>query len=182
MITIDGFITQYEDLKEYSLLCSYEYETNPYDGVVYPLINKKVPRVILNEVNYKASKSLGFEIIPVVSFLRRSPKGVHCPHPIHHDLSMGKYSLMLYLNDEGGTGIFRHKETGICYAPENPAYSELMASNSALIDSWAMMSSCEAKQNRAFIFDSGFMHGALPFGGFGEGHTARTVLTVFFND
>lgn len=147
-------------------------ETNPVDGVIYPFICRSIP----DSVTESISDIVGGDF---VEFMRASPEGVHCPHPVHHDGSMGRLSLMLYTYGIGGTAIMRHKETGIMSAPEDNDLVSRIAEDAANIDAWEVMEIAEAKPNRAAIFDSRLMHAALPFGGHGEGVNARTVYTRF---
>ena len=172
---IDGALTKkaYNSLLAQIACGPFCDETNDIDGVVYPLICKAVPEVVSCEVD---------QILPIdysVEFLRSSPEGVHCPNPVHHDFSMGRWSVMLYTSSIGGTAIMRHKETGICSAPDSPDFVNIIANDSANTDAWEVLYMAEAKPNRMVIFDARLMHAAMPFGGFGKGVSARTVYTRF---
>ena len=147
-------------------------EINPIDGVTYPLICRNIPELVTTELDSVIAGDY-------VEFMRASPEGVHCPHPVHHDGSMGRFSLMLYTSNIGGTAIMRHKETGIMSAPADNDLVSRIADDAANIDAWEVMEIAEAKPNRVAIFDARLMHAALPFGGFGDGVTARTVYTRF---
>lgn len=184
-LQVENFLPEdrYKQLKEFSLTCNFIDETNPVDGVSYPHICKEIPLTIQGAVFTKL-KDLGFACNNPVIFLRMSPEGVPVPHPVHHDLSMGKYSLMLYLNDnpEAGTATVRHAPTGVAYAPQMEELANVMAARAHNLDEWITIDKVDAKQNRAAIFDAGFFHAALPVGGFGSDQSdARIVLTVFFS-
>lgn len=184
MINIfDNFIESYPELKAYSLTADYSGVENPVDKVVYPYICAEIPEAVKSEVLEKLTGILGREPEKVTMFLRQSPKGVHVPHIAHNDLSMGRYSLMLYLNDnpDGGTAIIRHKQTGICYAPESDLFIGILKEHQNQVDKWSIIESSVMAENRAAIFDAGLMHCALPIGGFGEGESSRVVLTAFFS-
>lgn len=178
----DNFLDSYDELKEYSLTCTYSDERNPVDEVTYPLICKDIPSGVSMEILRKLEEIKGAPLDDYVIFMRQSPLGVNCPHPVHNDSSMGRWSFMLYLNDnpDGGTGLFRHRESGIAYAPENPEYVDILKRDQSDITKWVEYGRIPMKQNRAVIFDASMMHAALPFGGYGSGDGARTVLTVFF--
>jgi len=184
MIIKDAFIYEYDKLKKYADGASFFSVQNPIDGAVYPLICIDIPEYLKNVILFKITELMGFEPTSTTMFMRRSPKGVPVPHIAHHDLSMGKYSLMLYLNDheEGGTAFIRHKDTGMAYAPEHDDFVSIAQFDQNNPEKWAIIEQAKMKQNRAVIFDAGLFHCAMPIGGFGEGSEARTVLTCFFSD
>ena len=180
---LDNFLVSYKELKAYSLKCDFIDEINPIDGVVYPLICKDIPESVISEITSKLSEFLGRETEQITIFMRMSPKGADCPHLIHHDGSMGKYSLMLYLNSTvGGTALVRHTETGITYAPNNQIFVNIITYDQNNVDAWQEYERADMKENRAFIFDAQKLHCALPIGGFGENQKdSRIVLTCFFS-
>ena len=123
--------------------------------------------------------------------MRRSPSGVDVPNIVHTDNSHGQTSLMLYLQDKpdltgyrmdiAGTAFLRHRLLGIAYAPTVDELVGLCVKSANNITHWTVHSRCEMKANRACIFDAGWFHCAEPVGGFGEGESARCVLTAFFD-
>lgn len=183
MIVQDNFIDTYADLKQFARVATFGYIENPSDGVVYPCICAEVPGHVREEIITKVTKIISREPENITMFMRRSPKGVDVPHIAHHDLVMGAYSLMLYLNDndEAGTAFIRHKETGMCYAPESPAFLKIAQHDQNLPTEWAILEMIKMKENRVVIFDAGVFHCAMPIGGFGQGADSRTVLTCFFS-
>tara|TARA_R100001480_G_scaffold146109_2_gene144536 strand:- start:3212 stop:3781 length:570 start_codon:yes stop_codon:yes gene_type:complete len=179
----DDFLSCYDELRAFADTADYAGEKNPVDGVIYPNINAKIPDAVRSEVIENLSDLLGRKPEKVTMFLRMSPAGVHVPHIAHHDLSMGQFSLMLYLNDheQGGTGLLRHRRTGMSWAPEDPLFTAVAQADQNNTEAWAITSTAQMKQNRAAIFEAAQFHCALPVGGFGETpKDARTVLTVFF--
>lgn len=183
MKIIDNFIDSYSDLKKLSIYCKFSDIKNPTDNVTYPNIYSDIPEKIKKEIMSKLCNILHREPEKIMIFMRQSPFGVDVPHIAHHDLSMGLYSLMLYLNDnhDGGTAFIRHKATGMSYAPEDEDFVKIAQFDQNNTDKWAILNKVEMKQNRAVIFDAGLFHCAMPIGGFGEGLEARTVLTCFFS-
>lgn len=182
ILQIDDFLSSFGDLKAFEAGAIFDDVPNPYDGVVYPLICQDIPRPIMDEIKANLAEYLGREPSVSASFLRRSPEGVPVPHIAHTDKSMGDYSLMLYLSDgEGGTAFLRHAESGMMYQPEAQEFVDMAVRDQNNLDAWRVASQTPMKANRACIFDAGLFHCAMPIGGFGEGNSARTVLTVFFS-
>lgn len=183
MNIIDDFIANYVDLKALAATADFQGVKNPVDGVIYPHILAEIPDHIKRQVIDRITDIFGREPESITMFMRRSPTGVAVPHIAHTDNSMGRFSLMLYLfdNEGSGTAFIRHKSTGIMYAPESQDFLNIVQADQNKPEKWDLVDMANAKENRAVIFDSGKFHCAMPIGGFGEGVEARTVLTVFFN-
>lgn len=183
IIQHDDFLNQYNDLEQYAKDAEFQDEVNPSDGVVYPLICKEIPRAIWDDVRRGLSEYTGQSPEIHALFMRRSPAGVDVPHVAHHDGVMGRYSMMLYLDEKEGSGtaFLRHKESGIMYAPESQEYIDTVVEDQNNLDKWVVSSMVHSKENRAAIFDAGIFHCAMPVGGYGHGSEARTVLTAFFS-
>lgn len=150
---------------------------NPIDGIVYPLISLDIPDLVRKEIEFLTKTPVK------MLFMRRSPKGVHCPNPYHHDGSHGRTSFMLYLNESEGSGtaFVRHRPTGAAYAPEIESIAQHLRDDTALFNAWELVGFCEAKPNKACMFNAELLHAAYPLGGHGEGEGARCVLTAFFD-
>lgn len=178
----DNFLSFYDELKEYSLIADFKDEVNEVDGVVYPQICKELPRNIERELISRLKHVFG-NVSRYKMFMRKSPEGVSVPHVAHTDISMGKYSAMLYLNnDNGGTAFLKHVQTGIMYSPGDPDYLKPVVRDQNDQDKWQVMDMVQMQENRCAIFDAGYFHCATPVGGFGQGQNSRTVLTCFFDD
>ena len=179
---IDNFLECFEDVKSLAKDGVFKDEKNTYDGVVYPEICRDIPNCIAQEVEENLSKVIGKNIEISAMFLRRSPEDAECPNKVHHDLSMGQYSLMLYVNEreDMGTSFVVHRSTGIGYAPEARDFVSIIAADSNNDGAWREIEFTQSKENRALIFESERMHRAEPIGGFGKGSESRTVLTCFF--
>lgn len=171
---IDNFLSEraYRDLIAQIACGPFVDYSNPSDGYTYPNICKYIPNSVTGEVNLVA----GGEYI---EFLRASPEGVNCPHPVHHDGLMGRLTMILYTGNVGGTAIMAHKEKGIMYAPTCDDMTAIIERDKSDIEKWVPVCVAEAKPNRIAIFDSKLIHSAMPFGGHGEGVDARTVYTRF---
>lgn len=182
MIIIDNFLESYAELKEKSINGQFEDIKSPADGVTYPLICADIPDSVKSEVQERLETIFNKVSINYI-FMRKSPQGVPVPHMAHTDNSMGDFSLMLYLNDypEGGTGLIRHKKTGIAFAPESEDFIAIAQHDQNNPNEWALYDRSVMKENRAAIFDAHLFHCALPVGGFGSGSESRCVLTAFFS-
>lgn len=177
MIVLDDFLDTYDELKAFSQVCEFKDEENTIDGVTYPYICSTIPDNVKEELLSKIQPS------NYIMFMRMSPKGVHVPHVAHTDNSMGQCSLMLYLNDDvGGTAFLRHKDTGICYAPEKQEYLDITVNDMNNAEAWDVIDRVPMKQNRVLVFNSHLFHRAEPIGGFGVNQNdARIVLTCFYD-
>ena len=148
---------------------------NPADGVTYPRICDDIPDIVVQEVEFLAQQPVNY------LFMREMPEGVTVPHEAHTDNSMGRTSMMLYLEDgPGGTAFLRHRVLGIHYAPAVQNLVDLIMEDTNNRDAWVVNQICKQERNKACIFDAGFIHRAEPLGGYGEGKYARCVLTGFF--
>lgn len=173
----------YEQLKSYSKVCEFQSVLNPVDDVEYPFICEHIPEKIEQSLELKVSELMAKPIKFNYLFLRMSPAGVHVPHPVHHDGSMGNYSMMLYLFDRpnSGTAFVKHA-TGIDYASDDANETELIIADQSNFESWTVESFVQAEENKGFIFDAKRLHAALPVGGFGDNQdNARIVCTGFFS-
>ncbi|WP_315809456.1 DUF6445 family protein [Pseudomonas sp. C9-3] len=184
MLIIDNFLTQFADLQAYAFDAKYQDEVNDIDGVTYPQICRDIPRAIREEVLQRLALIKGAPVTDYTMFLRRSPAGVHCPHQVHSDNSMGVFSFMLYLNRpehcQGGTSMVRHLETGVAFAPERAEFLDAIRADQNTPDAWAIVQMIDMVPNRGAVFEANTLHRAEPVGGFGEGAEGRVVLTCFF--
>lgn len=181
MIIIDNFIDSYPELKQLSLNCEFGDVKSPYDGITYPHIFMDIPENIQAEVTEKIEEIFGN--VDVKMFMRMSPKGVMAPNIAHADNAMGQYTFIMYLfdNDDAGTALLRHLETGATYVPASKEYLNVLLSDSNNLGAWSIVDRSYARQNRAMIFDSERFHCSLPIGGFGDSQSdARIVLVAFF--
>ena len=179
---IDDFLKSFAELKRHAASAEFTDRVNDADGVTYPHICDDIPTAVGDEIFDSLSTIMRGEIYGATTFMRRSPEGVPCPQEVHHDISMGRYSLMLYLteHDKAGTSFQAHRRTGIGYAPELPEFTSIVAADVNNRDAWVETDFVAAVENRALIFDAAKMHRAEPIGGVGQGSSARTVLTCFF--
>lgn len=187
MKIMDNFLDSFDILRAYADDAIYADIENQADGVTYPGICSEIPRDIIAEINEKLGQITLSRTITLNSiFMRLSIQGAPVPHQAHNDSSMGRQSLMLYVNREehchGGTALVRHKETGIKSAPETEHELHAVQMDANTPSAWESYFLCEMKPNRACIFDAELMHRAEPVGGFGNNpYDGRLVLTAFFS-
>lgn len=188
MNIVDEFLAPatFAELRAFADTAKYKDELNEVDGVSYPLICADIPADFTLAVQDAIAELFGRWPEDALIFLRLSPAGVPCPHKVHHDRSMGAYSLMLYLNRagdcQGGTSFVGHIDTGIGYAPAIPDFAAIVQAAQNDDNAWQIHEMAQMKPNRAVIFASERLHRAEPIGGFGTTPAdARLVLTCFFN-
>lgn len=186
MLIIDDFLHNFEELRNYCDSAKFECVMNPVDGVTYPHICREIPEHIAQEILQTLCEVKGAPVVKPTMFLRLSPAGVHCPHEVHSDATMGAFSLMLYLNREfdcqGGTSLVSHRDSGIAVNPGLDEFVKIVTDDQNNREAWDIRHLVDMKPNRAFVFDASSLHRAEPPGGFGAGNEhARLVLTCFFS-
>lgn len=187
-MVVDNFLSEsvLDELISYIEKASFGWLKNEVDGVQYPLICDKIPENIYSHIINAINKKVGFKPARPFMFMRMSPKGVPVSNIAHTDNSMGRFSLMLYLNKDkdakGGTALLEHIETGAKRITDDLELLEKVKRDSNNIEAWKVHKLFDMKKNRAAIFDSHYFHRAEPLGGFGENkENSRVVLTVFFS-
>ena len=182
---IDNFLDSFEELKAKSQSDCFADMVSPTDGVTYPLICTDIPENVKQEVFRKLGELIGGEIENPSIFMRRCPKGAKSPNKVHSDISMGRYSCMVYISKpigaNSGTSLVKHKKTGIAYNPESEEFAKIVMNDRNNDDAWEVLNMVKMKPNRAFVFKAEALHRSEPIGGFGEGKEARVVLTCFFS-
>lgn len=180
----------FKELADYAINdAKYEDVINPADGVTYPKICQTVPQSFLkwwpdNGLTHKELKTV---------FLRQSPEGVEQPNQVHSDISMGQYSLILYIspNDAGdlltlrrpwiGTEFVYHKDLGLGASPRMPgANLDYILADQNNPERWEPYFTVEIRPNRALFFDSRLLHRQMPLNGATSSTGIhRTVLVAF---
>lgn len=173
VLVMDNFMPRFKDMQSWCRKLEFGNHTNPTDGVVYPGINPNVPHQ--EWIDALAGESS-------FCFLRLSPSGVRAPHIVHNDAAMGRYTMILYINEfEGGTGLMQHKITGMNEQPIDEIEMDVWDQDHNNPDAWECYHLIEAKENRAVFFPSELMHAAYPFEGVGaDAQDGRLVVVGFF--
>lgn len=185
-LIVDNALSDYARARAWADAAEFRDVANPVDGVTYPLICPDVPVWIQREMSALVNDVLNEPLWPSAIFARMSPAGVPVPHQAHNDASMGRYSLMLYLNRpehcRGGTEFLTHSTLGCECGPSNHDDLAQIAADANKPFAWDVAGSCAMKANRACLFDASLMHRAAPIGGFGDDQAnARLVLTGFYS-
>lgn len=179
---IDNFIDSFKELKIASINGNFSDVVNDVDDIAYPLISQDIPKNVQSDILRRLEIVHDRPLKDHIMFMRRSPIGINYPHQVHSDVSMGDYSLMLYINNyPGGTSLLKHKKSGIAYNPESQEFVDLIVNDGNTPEAWEITEMVHMRPNRAFIFRSDLLHRAEPIGGIGEGAEARVVLTCFFS-
>jgi hypothetical protein len=103
--------------------------------------------------------------------------------PIHHD--HGLYSAVVYMTPDAdvsaGTGLYRHKETGISYWDEDdPATSHVALNTGPDDDTWEQVAFIGNVYNRLIVFNAQHYHKGT--GTFGTNkYNGRLYCTFFFS-
>lgn len=184
MAIVDDFFSKPNVTRKLVVRGSFEDHTAEQDQVVYPGINKYLPKIVVDEYHAGLSKLFQREILPVVTFARlTTPKLPQAPHAIHCDVAMSQFAAQVYLSRSwergSGTGFFEHLTYGSeMYEPGD----ECLQEHSNDLSKWDLTGVCRGKFNRLLVHDSRLWHCALPVGGWGESAIdGRLVLTCFFN-
>lgn len=182
---LDFFFSQPRLYVEKLLRAGFKDVTSPTDGVTYPNICTEIPDEMRAEVMHVLRHLVKDDIKMKFLFARQSPVGVKAPHQAHTDAEMGKYTLLVYLNekyeDGVGTEIVHHKATGMRVHPSNEEELAIWKRDTNVFDAWERDYFCQAVFNRGLVIDSQLYHRALPVNGCGEGDKSRLVLIGFFD-
>lgn len=178
---IDNFLETFEILNNHARTANYSGVKNLIDGIVYPDVTTDIPEVVKAEIQEQLDVIFGPIRINMMFMRLTSDKTATAPHQAHNDLAMGNFTLLLYLNDAGGTSFIRHRETGMETQPQTQEQYEAWERDTNIPNAWEVTEMVDAKKNRANIIEADRMHRAEPIGGFGkELADSRIVLTAFF--
>ena len=124
-------------------------------------------------------------LVPTLSFFRRSPEGQEEPHYIHDDRSMGEWSAVYYLSPappEGdGTAFYRHIASGQIEGHTAPGSPEWQREAAAWFDQsqWERWLFVPARFNRLVLFKSSLFHSRAIPENYGAGDDARLIQVCF---
>ena len=180
-LIIDDFLDDFARWRAWFDTAKFSDVVSEVDGVTYPNICSELPQELHAEIVTKLALVANLTKVNLL-FARLSPAGVRPPHWAHNDASMGRWSMMLYMNsvehfaDEmeyHGTALLRHVKG----EPD----AETWRQDTNLAYRWRHTLHCPMVSNRAFVFPAAQWHAALPIGGFGSTPTdGRLVVTAFF--
>jgi hypothetical protein len=174
VIITDNFLPNPKGYLKDALSLEYKTFTFPgcmFHGIAVMSLDSYVPEVLRKRTP---------QYPPVLSFIRKSPKGQVEPHFIHTDVDMGEWSALLYLNPEhpraDGTAFWKHIPTGEI---ENSVPHLRSQEGRQINDKWEIWKSVPAKFNRLVTFPSTYYHSRTIFDNYGSGNDARLVQVTF---
>ncbi len=184
-LVIDDFLNDFDWLREYCDLISYDGQVNPVDNVMYPGINTAIPAGVMGEILYKLEQRINGKIALATMFFRMTHEGEDVPHQAHTDATMGTHGCVIYLNrpehEAGGTSFVRHVDEGMEYGPIDKRQEEIWCRDTNIEEKWEITQLADMKSNRAIVFDTMKMHRPEPPRGFGTTNKdSRLVLVTFF--
>lgn len=152
-----------------------EFRSYDFGHCVFHGINAAPPSTeLINRIH-----ELRPELVPLLSFLRKSPLGQIEPHYIHTDIDMGDWSAILYLNPsppaEDGTSFWTHRETGAIESTVPHERSGEGRDPSA----WILRDRVAGRFNRLLLFPSSYFHSRAIHDNWGAGDEARLIQVVF---
>ena len=162
----------------------------PFDGVVSPVDNILYPDIALipDDIGGAIHAQLqglfpNQTVHPSFQFARLSVEGVEAPHSVHNDLSMGEWTSLFYLCDEGGTDICSHRTEGFGGQPETDELLSVWQRDTNNNEAWHTDIHIPAERNKLVAYPADWMHRAVPYQGYGskDGGDGRLVIVTFFN-
>jgi Family of unknown function (DUF6445) len=116
----------------------------------------------------------GLALLPVGQEFYRLSLQSDAPMFIHYDHPMATTTAILYLNEtsacQGGTGFFKHKETGLTMCPDNasPELVTKLAREGGDASKWELFSVAKMEWNKLIVFNSRLFHAPYPSAGWGD--------------
>ena len=186
LITVDDFYTNVDDVREYALQQSFDVTGNYPGHRTVSFLNESVQEVIQNILLPHAGETTwwGGEYSGAYQYTTKHDKSW-----IHADQT-SNWAGICYLTPNappsGGTGFFKHKETGITEAPikEDGTYDMEMLNklgeDSQDYSKWEMTDEISNKYNRLILYRADMFHQSLVY--FGDNiSNGRLFQTFFFN-
>lgn len=168
---MDHFLNDPVLIRNIAISSGFGEVVSPYDGGVFPGISTAVPATLIAEIIQKITSILGKRPIIKESVFRLTKAGYTPYQYVHTDETIAPYAILIYLNqnfpDGAGTEVMLPKKNGVS-DPNNPTH-------------WKPTVFSAMKFNRAFIFNAGHFHGALPREGFGDSdENSRLIFIGWF--
>lgn len=153
---------------------------SPADGVLYPYISP-IPANIGGRIHKVLSEWYPERQVDIqFQFARLSVEGLIAPHRVHNDLSMGDYTSILYISEQGGTSFHTHRELGFSGQPASELELEAWKLDHSVEEAWHTDLYIPAKGNKITSYPADRLHSASP--GYGrDSHDGRLVVVTFFN-
>lgn len=185
-ICVDNFYNDVDEVRKMALNMEFGVRGNYPGQRTVPVYNESVKTIIGNIIRPYAGEITRWETDYTGSFqytTQRDRSWVHADQTT-------KWAAVIYLTPNaplsGGTGLFRHKETGIEVAPKNPDGSYNMDILSELykdsqdMTKWEMTNFVGNVYNRLIMYRGDIFHTSLDYFG-RDMHDGRLFQTFFFD-
>lgn len=185
-ICVDNFYNDVDDVRKMALNMEFGVRGNYPGQRTVPVYNESVKEVIGNIIRPYAGEITRWETEYTGAFqytTQRDRSWVHADQTT-------KWAAVCYLTPDaplsGGTGLFRHKETGLEVAPKNPDGSYNMDILSEIykdsqdMTKWEMTNFIGNKYNRLIMYRGDIFHTSLDY--FGRDINDGRLFQTFFFD
>ena len=186
LITVDNFYSNVDDVRQHALQQPFDVIGNYPGHRTLPFLNESIQEVIQSIILPHAGEITwwGGNYSGAYQYTTKNEKSW-----VHADQT-SNWAGICYLTPNaplsGGTGFFKHKETGLTEAPikEDSTYDEDLMSkiykDSQDYDKWKMTDEVSNKYNRLILYRADMFHQSLDY--FGDNmHNGRLFQTFFFN-
>lgn len=186
-IVIDDFYVSPYEVREMALSQEFDVRGNYPGQRTVPFLSQSIFDIIQNAMRYAGGNILDWEMSPYTGAFQYTTSWDRSW--IHADQTTS-WAGVLYLTPNAplssGTGLFRHKETGLDSAPKNPDGSyniDLLTKinkDAQDMTKWEMTDRVANKFNRLVLYRGDLFHCSLDY--FGQDkYDGRLFQTFFFN-
>ena len=185
-ICVDDFYNDVDEVRKMALNMEFGVQGNYPGNRTVPVYNESVKQIIGNIVRPYSGEITRWETDYTGSFqytTQRDRSWVHADQTT-------TWAAVIYLTPDapltGGTGLFRHKETGLEMAPklENGSYNDEIMSeiykDSQDMTKWEMTKFIGNKYNRLILYRGDIFHTSLDYFG-RDKYDGRLFQTFFFD-
>ena len=185
-ICVDNFYNDVDDVRKMALNMEFGVQGNYPGNRTVPVYNESVKQIIGNIVRPYSGEITRWETDYTGSFQYTTQRDRSWVHADQTTVWAGVIYLTPDAPLSGGTGLFRHKETGLEIAPklENGLYNdEIMKEiykDSQDMTKWEMTKFIGNKYNRLILYRGDIFHTSLDY--FGRDlYDGRLFQTFFFD-
>ena len=185
-ICVDDFYNDVDEVRKMALNMEFGVQGNYPGNRTVPVYNESVKQIIGNIVRPYSGEITRWETDYTGSFqytTQRDRSWVHADQTT-------TWAAVIYLTPDapltGGTGLFRHKETGLEMAPklEDGSYNDEIMSeiykDSQDMTKWEMTKFIGNKYNRLILYRGDIFHTSLDYFG-RDKYDGRLFQTFFFD-
>lgn len=186
-IVIDNFYVSPYEVREMALSQEFDVRGNYPGQRTVPFLSQSIFDIIQNAIRYAGGNILDWEMSPYTGAFQYTTSWDRSW--IHADQTTS-WAGVLYLTPNAplssGTGLFRHKETGLDAAPKNQDGSyniellDKINKDAQDMTKWEMTDRVANKFNRLVLYRGDLFHCSLDY--FGQDkYDGRLFQTFFFN-